>query len=324
MILKLLEYIILTITGLLGAKMERMDEELVTKKHLIDEHFSRYKLFSNLVEGRVVDCACGIGYSSEIILNHTKAESYIGIDISKDSIEIALSNYKKENVNFKVGSLTNLDLEDNYADTFFCMETLEHVEEDVLDNCLDEVTRVLKPNGIFIGSVPTKRYDDKCESVYGPNKYHITRFTQEKLDTILKKYFVNVKIGVMTRQVSSCFIIDENECDFEVEHVDNSESLEFGSFLFICSNEDIKDDISNKFFLSQSLVEYDQDQLIPVYESMRCAEKMALERYELIKATEEICEQRLRLIKDMEEKFKYFLIFEKIIKSLGEKIKNLK
>lgn len=282
--------------------MERMDESLIKKKHLIDEHYARYKLFLNLVEGNVVDCACGIGYASEVVLDNSNANSYLGIDVSKESIEIANSKYKKENVSFNVGSLVNLDIEDDYADAFFCMETLEHIQRDLLDKCCSEIVRVLKPNGIFIGSVPTCEYDDKCESVYGVNSYHITRFSQKSLESLLKKHFKFVKVGIITRQVASFFVSDQNLKDrVEVEIFNTNENSKFGSFMFLCSNDSDFIEIESKAFFSQTLVEYDEEQVIPLYESMRYAEKMALDRLKFIREIEEVSNERLRLIRETEE-----------------------
>ncbi|HAS3607708.1 TPA: methyltransferase domain-containing protein [Vibrio cholerae] len=282
--------------------MERMDKELIKKKFLLDEHYARYKFFSDNVKGFVVDCACGIGYASEIVLNNTRAKYYLGIDVSNESVKIATTTYGKDNAHFKVGSLDCLDLQDSCVDTFYCMETLEHIEEYKLDNCFKEIKRVLKSNGIFIGSVPSEKYDEKCSNVYGDNEYHITRFSKAKIKQYLNKYFEYVKIGVMTRQVCSVFIYDDSSNDLlSRELFDSNNNDEFGSFLFICSDEELDVTINDKLFMSQTLVEYDEEQLMPVFQAMRNAEKMALERYDLLRRTEGLCDERLDNIKHLEK-----------------------
>lgn len=263
--------------------MERMSEEQIKIKHLIDEHYARYKIFSTYIKGNVIDCACGIGYASEIIFQHTKATKYIGVDISEECVNQARKTYINPGyIDFKVGTLNDLEFEDESFDTFISMETLEHIEENLLEKSCEEIKRVLKKTGYFIGSVPSNEYDEKCNHVYGVNEYHITRFSRDKLNTLLRKYFSNVNIGVMSRQVSSYFEIDDNSSQAEIEIFGSNYKKNYGSYLFICSDDHEEIKMNNKFFLSQSLVEYDEVQVIPLFNSMIYAEKLALARFDII------------------------------------------
>lgn len=258
--------------------MERMDEELIKKNHLINEHYARYNQFSHLLRGHVVDCACGIGYASEIVTKNRNVDRYSGFDLSQEAISSANKLYKRDNVSFKQGSLDALELKDNSVDCFISMETLEHVNELNLSKCMAEIVRVLKPAGIFIGSVPTNQFDDYCEEVYGENKYHITKFSKEYLKRLLEKHFKNIHLGVISCQVVSHFSpIGTLEHGHDINYRGSYNELH-GSFLFVCSNEELKLRASSSTVFAQSLVEYDSENLIPALESMRYAEELALQR----------------------------------------------
>ncbi|MCF2155745.1 methyltransferase domain-containing protein [Photobacterium carnosum] len=274
--------------------MERLDEELIKKNYLINEHFARYDCFSNYYKGVVVDCACGIGYASKIIIKNECVSQYLGVDISSESVEIANRNYKKENVSFINSSLLDLDLKADFADCFICMETLEHIDVNMLDQALLEILRVLTDNGIFIGSVPTKEFDDRCKEVYGNNPYHVTRFTELFLRNLLEKYFKYVNISIIGCQVISHLKSIENkqsDNNYDIKF-HNKYDINHGSFIFQCSNEKI-DIESDKIYMSQSLVEYDEEQVIPLFLSMKNAEKLALEREAIINEMSQAYEEKI-------------------------------
>ncbi|ARP39456.1 class I SAM-dependent methyltransferase [Vibrio syngnathi] len=275
--------------------MERMSSELIQKNFLFDEHVARYNHFSSFISGRVLDCACGIGYASRLVASNSNVVSYIGVDISQEAIKVAKSNFSTTDnkVKFKLGSIFELPEPDNSIDTFISMETLEHLEEPNL--ALSEIKRVLKDDGFFIGSVPTAEYDQKCHSVYGENPYHITRFDFERLNSLLKINFKYVYIGKMTRELVSYFrpITEENPSNTDNEVLNDNYSTSHGSFLFICSNHRFELASENKIYLSQSLVEYDEEQLIPFINSMKHAENIALEREVIINEMESAYSKRV-------------------------------
>lgn len=278
-----------------------MNEALIQKQFLYDEHYARYKHFSNFMHGNVIDCACGIGYASKIVISNSKVDSYLGVDVSDEAVELATKNFSVENkVNFVKGNICNLEYDDHSFDTFISMETLEHLENPTL--AIKEIKRVLKATGVFIGSVPIDNYDDKCEAVYGENIYHIKRFNEKYLKSLLSSEFEYVHLGKITREIVSKYESLEVKADRVSEEVINQEyNDDHGSFLFICSNEPIEADNFNKFYLSQSLVEYDQEQFIPVFNSMKYAEKLALEREEIIHNTELAYQNRIEELKNRTE-----------------------
>src|SRR3569832_2419028 len=106
--------------------MERITKDQFSRASLRDEHIHRYMLAARATRGVVVDCACGIGYSSEIICRQEEVCSYLGIDPSEDAIEYARKAYAGERVRFATGTLEENSCLSSSVDTFLMFETLEH------------------------------------------------------------------------------------------------------------------------------------------------------------------------------------------------------
>ena len=83
--------------------MEFTGERLVPGKvdlELETEHMNRYIFAKSLVNDKnVLDAACGTGYGSAILAE--RAQKVFGIDISKEAILYAKSNYQMKNLKFK-------------------------------------------------------------------------------------------------------------------------------------------------------------------------------------------------------------------------------
>ena len=73
-----------------------------------------------------------------------------GIDPSEQSIMTAVrhSNESGLNINYATGAGEYLQFQDNTFDIVFCCDVLEHVRD--LPKVISEISRVLKPGGIFI------------------------------------------------------------------------------------------------------------------------------------------------------------------------------
>ena len=85
-----------------------------------------------------------------------------------------------------VASLTNLEgVADQSISVIFCMEVLEHVDEPW--KAIEEVRRVLKPGGTFVGSTPFMLgLHDRPYDFYRYTKYGI-RFLFREFDEVLLK-----------------------------------------------------------------------------------------------------------------------------------------
>ncbi|MFC1536107.1 bifunctional 2-polyprenyl-6-hydroxyphenol methylase/3-demethylubiquinol 3-O-methyltransferase UbiG [Candidatus Neomarinimicrobiota bacterium] len=96
---------------------------------------------------KILDVGCGGGLLTEEFAKYGAIVT--GVDISNNSINIARNHAKQNNleIDYKVGRAEELPVTDMY-DAVICTDCLEHVEN--LDKSISEVSRVLKPNGIFL------------------------------------------------------------------------------------------------------------------------------------------------------------------------------
>ena len=73
------------------------------------EHIHRYAYATQFVRNkRVLDLACGEGYGSYLLAK--SAKSVVAIDIDENSIKHARNKYIKQNIEFKVGSITEVPI----------------------------------------------------------------------------------------------------------------------------------------------------------------------------------------------------------------------
>ena len=153
------------------------------------EHVHRYAYATQFVQNkRVLDLACGEGYGSYLLAK--TAKSVAGIDIDNNTIKHARNKYIKQNLEFRVGSITEVPIGgERLFDVAICFEALEHIEEH--QKLLSEVKRLLTPEGVFIVSTPNKTvYSDEPQF---NNPFHVHELYFDEFRELLEKYFKNVK-----------------------------------------------------------------------------------------------------------------------------------
>jgi len=98
----------------------------------------------------------------------------------------------------KVGYSQKIPFEDSFFDGVVMSEVLEHLNDDVIQETLKEVNRVLKSGAIFIGTVPYKENLNE-QIVICPQcgeKFHrwghIQSFDENKINSMLSQYFTNI------------------------------------------------------------------------------------------------------------------------------------
>jgi methionine biosynthesis protein MetW len=107
-------------------------------------------LFAGLRGDRLLDIGCGDGTLSVIFGRAMGAREVHGVDIASEAIQAA----EKQGVKACQLNIDQADLpfEDGYFDGVYCGEIIEHLFDP--DHLLDEVYRVLKPQGFCILSTP--------------------------------------------------------------------------------------------------------------------------------------------------------------------------
>ena len=98
---------------------------------------------------RILDIGCGRG---EIVQDCTRLGAYaVGIDYSQDAVQIA----KKNNCRYILrAGATHLPFVNETFDKILLMEVIEHLDDDDIDACLEEMKRVLKNNGYLVVTTP--------------------------------------------------------------------------------------------------------------------------------------------------------------------------
>ena len=172
----------------------------IEDQKLETEHLQRYMSTRNLVQGLdVLDLACGEGYGSALLAE--TAKSVVGMDIDQETVDHANQKYRKTNLSFRQGDAANIPLEDHSVDAVVSFETIEHIDETLQNQFLQEIDRVLKQDGLLIMSTPNKAvYSDRYHYF---NEYHIHEFYYDEFQKFLKKYFPYVHIFQQSFQVVS-------------------------------------------------------------------------------------------------------------------------
>lgn len=150
------------------------------------EHLHRYFFACKFVEGkRVLDIACGEGYGSNLLAKY--AHQIIGVDIAEEAVQHARHHYQQKNMEFRVGSATDIPLADGSVDVVVSFETIEHHTQH--EEMMREIKRVLTPGGLLIISSPNKLHYT-IERGYS-NPFHPKELFTEEFDALVRRYFSN-------------------------------------------------------------------------------------------------------------------------------------
>src|SRR5687768_490230 len=128
-------------------------ERMVTSifNYVAIDHLHRYAVAAQLAKDKdVLDIASGEGYGSNLLSKLSK--SVIGVDISSEAVLHAKEKYTNINLEFKEGAADKIPLQDCSVDMVVSFETIEH--HDLHDKMLQEIKRVLRPEGMVIISSP--------------------------------------------------------------------------------------------------------------------------------------------------------------------------
>lgn len=135
-----------------------------------------------------LEVGCGGGERTNFICQMTKG-SGVGIDPSSRAIEFARSKYQKTNLNFLVGTADNLPLCNESVDLVYFGFCLYLVDRDLVQQCVEDSLRVLKPHGklLLLDFDPVKPYStsyshnpqvrtfkDNYEKYFIEKGFHIT------------------------------------------------------------------------------------------------------------------------------------------------------
>lgn len=154
-----------------------------------------------------------IGFGDGFLLKRTfnKGFKIFGIDISSENVKLTMENFEREGITSKlsVQSAEKMDFEDNFFDVVMASEVIEHLNESQLNKAFNEIHRVLRGAGIFIGTTPAY---EKIESnlVICPycgktfhRRGHFQSFNENKTKMILSEH------GFKVLKVKRVFILNK-------------------------------------------------------------------------------------------------------------------
>jgi len=156
-----------------------------------DQQGFHYEIVLTYLTGNmtVLDIACGVGYGTNLLAQ--KVQKVIGVDIDEKTID----NIKEEfsdvkNLEFCLANVLQTGFEYDCFDLIASMETIEHIPDE--HQYLQEMKRILKPNGYFIFSTPQNRLGH-----IPMNNNHIKEYRLDELIELTEQYFkIEKTIGI--------------------------------------------------------------------------------------------------------------------------------
>ena len=187
-------------------------------------HLADYETAQKFVAGKVVlDLGCNSGYGTKLLSQY--CNHVTGVDVSPAAIEAAKTHCQNNNASFQVVDGITLPFEPATFDVVTSFQVVEHLVD--YDAYLNEIRRVLKPEGIVILTTPN------AEIRFKPgdkpwNRFHVHEFRGDELMEFLQGYFpfVNVLGQVATPEA---YAIEFNRCIKARDRVEASQQLSLKS-----------------------------------------------------------------------------------------------
>jgi ubiquinone/menaquinone biosynthesis C-methylase UbiE len=145
---------------------------------------NEFKDYLNSKNKRILEIGCSTGNVAREIIDMDN-NSYYGVDISKEYIDIASKSSTKGN--FFQMDARKLDFDNEFFDIVMLSSVLHHVDNNVGKNCFKEIHRVLKNDGVVIISEPIINHKSLLSIILCKlDRGHFIRTTEE-----YKKLFNN-------------------------------------------------------------------------------------------------------------------------------------
>ncbi len=129
-----------------GEKLDFLDDLWINKYE---------KIINSIPRGSVLDLGCGIGQYSKYFLN--KGFDVISADISVSALNKLKETIENANI-VKLDMSKTLNFNDNTFDLFFANLSIHYFDKSTTEKLIDEIKRILKNGGYFIGSVNSTKY----------------------------------------------------------------------------------------------------------------------------------------------------------------------
>ncbi len=288
------------------AKLENDGERMVPEHHkgtlIYAEHMSRYMAAEEVVKGKIVlDIASGSGYGTKMLAKHAK--KVYGVDVNEDAVAYAKENYAGNNIEYLLGDGESIPLPDNSVDVLITFETIEHIKN--YRKFLDEVHRVLKPDGMAIVSTP-----NELEFAEG-NHFHLHEFEYKELHDMLKGYFRNIEsyyqatwkyVAIGTEK----FLTKEGDFSAKTINLSSPKPEEYLYFYLVCSNRKITEKIEpigmvGEHYSDRKLVNVQAEQETNLHKLKEHIQYLKTEYKKLIEVKDSLEQETVALKAELEQ-----------------------
>ena len=182
-------------------------------------HWHRYQTAAALLKDlKVLEVGIGTAYGAAYLSDIV--DSLTGIDVDPWAVQNAADLYPAPNLTFLLGDLKSHHFEDASFDAVIMFEVLEHVSKHEQPALIEEISRVLKPGGLFLMSTPDH---DRTKDFAEENPYHIGELTEPELLSLLASSFAYTEL--YSQEINAASIIwKPNDQSFAGYGVDVGES----------------------------------------------------------------------------------------------------
>lgn len=157
---------------------------------------------------RVLDAGCGEGH----LLHKLEGAAIQGFGIDFDDRFLRDAKKRCPYVDFNKQDITNMKFRDNFFDAIVCTEVIEHIEHP--EKAIEEMRRVLKPNGMLIISFPNEPLYTFLRFILGrkpvKNPEHINSFSPDDMKRLVGMKLVrqvNLPLGFLPFTLSQVTIM---------------------------------------------------------------------------------------------------------------------
>ena len=140
-------------------------------------------------EKTILDYGCGSGYGTFLMSKHFSEVS--GIDVSDETIAYCKANFKGNNINFSVLNPLKQPFPDASFDFIFSFQVFEHVPLDQVEQYIQYVQNMLKPNGKAIITTPNC---NNYHNNFSGNIFHVKEYSQVELEELFSKYMKDFRV----------------------------------------------------------------------------------------------------------------------------------
>ncbi len=180
----------------MGIKEQLFDNKQ-SPENFIDDIKMEYLLPYLPKEGVIVEVGAGSGRLLTRVGINVSECKLVGVDYSHYSTIVIRENLLKFNLNGTAicADAFHIPLKDGSSDMIISGGLLEHFNEDKIDDVIQEMVRVLKPNGLFYADIAPKKKSLLRPIILKEIGGYENLFTKEEWHNIFKRNMLdNIKI----------------------------------------------------------------------------------------------------------------------------------